>query len=352
MVIQQRQTSWAIVLRDRVVSGLGCVFVDNCLPVGTVTAMKKPQLLIAVAALAVLPLSACGKAEKAEPTPAPMASAPAVVDHAHARGDGNISSIQGVTLEMQTVDGLKIGNNTITFKITRGGEALTEFVTKHEKPLHAIVVRDDLSGFQHVHPEMAADGTWSLPIAFDRGGTYRIVTDFHITEGSEDVNYVLGTDLTVTGDRGAEEAFAEPTSTVSVDGFDIAISGTLSATEHGMLMLTITKDGKAVTLENYLGSTGHLVAFRQNDLSYAHMHADGHDHSATKEAESATADTTAGADAMGSDMGTGMSSHMAGIPGMLHFETEFPQGAGSYKMFLQFQVDGKLHTATFTAVVA
>ena len=33
---------------------------------------------------------------------------------------------------------------------------------EHEKQLHLIVVRRDLTGFQHVHPTLAADGTWTV----------------------------------------------------------------------------------------------------------------------------------------------------------------------------------------------
>jgi len=36
---------------------------------------------------------------------------------------------------------------------------------------------------------------------------------------------------------------------------------------------------------------------------------------------------------------------------MIHFDTEFPTGAGTYKFFFQFQVDGKVHTAEFVAIV-
>src|SRR6266705_639327 len=56
------------------------------------------------------------------------------------------------------------GTSPFTFHI-RGpdGHLVTRFQLVHEKPLHLIVVRKDLTGYQHVHPAMAPDGTWSIP---------------------------------------------------------------------------------------------------------------------------------------------------------------------------------------------
>ena len=41
------------------------------------------------------------------------------------------------------------------------GSPVTAYDVEHEKRLHLIAVRRDFSGFQHVHPEMADDGTWT-----------------------------------------------------------------------------------------------------------------------------------------------------------------------------------------------
>ena len=40
------------------------------------------------------------------------------------------------------------------------GATVRDFDVEHTKRLHLIVVRRDLTGFQHVHPSRAADGTW------------------------------------------------------------------------------------------------------------------------------------------------------------------------------------------------
>lgn len=67
------------------------------------------------------------------------------------------------------------------------------FDLEHERLMHAIVVRRDLTGFQHLHPTMAADGTWSLPLRVAEPGAYRLFADF--STGNE--RRVLGIDLDV-----------------------------------------------------------------------------------------------------------------------------------------------------------
>src|SRR3954468_14455314 len=56
----------------------------------------------------------------------------------------------------------------------REGAVLRDFDVEHTKRLHLIIVRRDLSGFQHVHPVQQADGTWTIPVTIGEPGTYRV----------------------------------------------------------------------------------------------------------------------------------------------------------------------------------
>jgi hypothetical protein len=40
------------------------------------------------------------------------------------------------------------------------------------------VVRRDLTGFQHVHPERDAGGRWSVPLTLAAPGPYKVFADF------------------------------------------------------------------------------------------------------------------------------------------------------------------------------
>src|SRR2546421_9961165 len=53
------------------------------------------------------------------------------------------------------------GTSPFTFHIQGpDGHPVTKFQIVHDKPLHLIVVRKDLTGYQHLHPALAADGRW------------------------------------------------------------------------------------------------------------------------------------------------------------------------------------------------
>src|SRR4051794_35677131 len=103
----------------------------------------------------------------------------------------------GYTLALDH-DALPAGAATpLAFRILGpDGRPVTAFDTSHDEPLHLIAVRRDLTGFQHVHPALGADGTWRIPLALTPG-TWRLFADFVPTDDGE--NRVLGADLAVAG---------------------------------------------------------------------------------------------------------------------------------------------------------
>ncbi|WP_243228390.1 heavy-metal-associated domain-containing protein [Microbacterium sp. CIAB417] len=204
---------------------------------------------------------------------------------------------------------------TLSFRIlTTAGEPVTDFETAHGKQLHLIVVRSDGSGYRHVHPELdAATGTWSLPWTWDAAGTYRVYADFTADGRSA----TLSRQVDVAGAVAPRPATAIVTKD-EVDGFDVAVSGDLVAGTGSELTIEVTRDGEPVTtLEPYLGAFGHLVALREGDLAYLHVHAHG---------EEPQPDDLAGP--------------------TVAFTAEVPS-AGRYLLYLDFQVDGEVRTAQF-----
>jgi hypothetical protein len=178
------------------------------------------------------------------------------------------------------------------------GDPVHDFDVEHTKRMHLIVVRRDMTGFQHLHPELAADGTWSVDLKLIDPGSYRVFADF----SHEGEKQTLASDLRVDG--AAElRPLAGPSNVARVDGYEVHRDG---------LDFTITRDGRAVTPDPYLGARGHLVALREGDLAYLHVHPE----------EDAVA-----------------------------FSADFPT-PGRYRLFLQFQDGGRVHTAEFTNEVA
>jgi hypothetical protein len=196
------------------------------------------------------------------------------------------------------------------------GKPVTGFKPLHGKRLHLIVARRDLSGFQHLHPSEAGGGVWTVPITLAKPGVYRFFTDVQ-PEGAKR-QLTLGTDVFVPGDL-RPAPLPEPERVAKVDGYEVTLSGGLTPGKSTELTLTVSKDGKPVTdLEPYLEAYGHLVALRQGDLAYLHVHPDG---------EPGDGETKPG-------------------PGITFF-AEAPS-PGAYRLYLDFKHGGKVRTAEFT----
>jgi len=199
------------------------------------------------------------------------------------------------------------------------GAAETSYVETHTKDLHLIVVRRDLSSFQHVHPTLAADGTWSVPVDLAAGGVYRVLADFRPT--AADRQLVLGADLMVPGEFEPVDPPAPRATATATDGYTVTLTAHPVAGRESDLVLSVRKGGTPVTdLQPYLGAYGHLVALRAGDLAYLHTHPEG---------------TVSGASGGGPDVA---------------FMTTFPT-TGTYRLFLDFKADGVVRTAAFTVAV-
>ena len=205
-------------------------------------------------------------------------------------------------------------DGTLSFRLTGpDGKPVTDYTTAHDKDLHLIVVRSDGSRFRHVHPSIDGAGTWSMPWRWAAAGSYRVFADFVPAATGETLT--LTSTLEVAGDL-QPVPLGEDTTESTVDGLTVTLDGAPAAGTSSMLTFTVTRDGTPVTtLQPYLGAAGHLVALRVGDLAYLHVHP--------------------------MDEPTGESGPEVA------FMAEAPT-AGRYLLYLDFQVDGRVHTATFT----
>jgi hypothetical protein len=233
--------------------------------------------------------------------------------HPHAAGVTGISGLavsdRGYTLVPSQSTFADKGEQRLSFFIRdRSGQPVTSFATVHEKPLHLILVRRDLTGFQHVHPVMSADGTWSYVASLSEPGLWRAYADFTVllSTGAE-IATTLGYDITVAGDyRPVPPASGAPASGVSFSG----------APQVEVLKPLDFQVESSSKLERYLGALGHLVVLRQADLGYVHVHAD------TQRAD-----------------------------GSVRFLVSMPS-SGVYRLYFQYQTGGQVRTAEFTSQVS
>ena len=203
-----------------------------------------------------------------EPVAAHEGMAAHVEAAAHLPG-GLMVADGGYRLDL-TQAGLPAGRGVpLRFRITGAdGEPLTTYDREHEKELHLIVVRRDFAGFQHVHPTRSDDGTWATDVDLTPG-SWRVFADF-VPAGGDGLT--LGADLAVAGDVGPPEQAPDDT-VAEVDGYTVTVSGDLAAGESADLTVEVLRDGEPVTdVQPYLGAYGHLVALREGDLAYLHVH--------------------------------------------------------------------------------
>ena len=91
---------------------------------------------------------------------------------------GLMVSQDGYTFQLATTTASAGDAVPLTFTIVGpDGEPVTEFDVEHEKRLHLIAVRRDFSGFQHVHPELDENGTWTSALSLTPG-QWRLFADF------------------------------------------------------------------------------------------------------------------------------------------------------------------------------
>ncbi|HEY8523529.1 MAG TPA: heavy-metal-associated domain-containing protein [Acidimicrobiales bacterium] len=228
---------------------------------------------------------------------------------------GVLVSHAGYTLaaEHTTLDGA--AGTPLRFRITGpDGATVRDFETVHERDLHLIVVDRDLRTYAHLHPTRAADGTWEASLPELAPGAYRAFADFTVAGGPA---LTLGTDLSVPGPS-TPAPLPRPATTATVGGYEVALDGAPDAGGEAEVALTVTRAGRPVTdLEPYLGAAGHLVAIREGDLAYLHVH---------------PLDEATGRD------------------GTVRFAVEVPS-PGRYRLFFDFAHEGEVRTAAFTVNV-
>jgi hypothetical protein len=220
---------------------------------------------------------------------------------------------RGLALQLADTELDRGRPSTLRFRIADAdGRPVRDFSVEHEKRMHLIVVRRDGQGFQHLHPTMDAKGTWSVPLTLEEAGAYRVFADFKHDERAR----TLAADLAVDGSANYDPLPAPATTATTPDGYEVSLDEqSVRAGQEAELRFTVRRGGQVVRTEPYLGAGGHLVALREGDLAFLHVHP-------------------------GDDAGTS-------IPFITKFTT-----AGRYRLYLQFKHAGRVHTAEFTQQVA
>ncbi|HVK96770.1 MAG TPA: heavy metal-binding domain-containing protein [Flavisolibacter sp.] len=204
---------------------------------------------------------------------------------------------------------------------------------QHEKKIHLIVVSEDLSYFEHIHPDYQPDGSYQIKVVgkgqnytngagknetkFDNGGNYFLFADYKPTGGSHQVEKIS---LKVNGIAKSPGRFTTDKLSGTSNNYSVTLNATGGKFITGAQMHitgTILKNGKQIdptTLEDYLGAKAHMVVISLDEKEYLHVHPD-----------------------------------VANSKFDLHTTFKKP---GVYRGWIQFQAEGKVHTIDFTLNVA
>ena len=184
---------------------------------------------------------------------------------------------------------------------------------EHTKKIHLIVVSDDLSYFDHIHPEYTSDGSYQVKTKFPSSGKYTLFADYKPTGGNHTVDKL---NTSVSGNAPAAKQYsADKLTGTSSDGFSVTLTPSTGKFETKTAMHisgAVQQNGKAVdpsALEDYLGAKAHMVVISLNEKEYLHVH-------------------------------PGVEN------GKFDLHTTFEK-AGVHRGWIQFQSKGKLHTVDF-----
>lgn len=222
----------------------------------------------------------------------------------------------GMRFSTEPASGLK-PNQSVSLIMTpvskEQPEARIGLDVEHEKKIHLIVVNDDLSWFDHIHPEEESDGSYRVTEKFPAPGQYTLFADYKPTGGDHQVDALK---VTVNGTPAPAKRYSGDRMTSDADdGFSAVLTlegGELVAGEPIHLEGKILRNGKELdvnALEDYLGAKAHMVVVSLADKEYLHVHPG---------VEGSTFD--------------------------LHTTLEKP---GIYRGWLQFQSAGKIYTTDF-----
>jgi hypothetical protein len=281
--------------------------------------------LLAALALAVPALAACGGSSSGAVT------APVI-------GAAKTFSLAGFEPAATVVPGKP---TTVSFTIQQpNGKPLTAYRTGSgpHTGVHLIIVRDDLAYIIHQHPPVGPNGLLRQTVTFPAPGRYRVLVDAYPNIPGGQPNFQLFQTVNV---KGAYHPKALPpfTSDQTVDGYHIDMHGhpKLHAIQAQFVHVDVTdSNGKKVTFVPWFGALAHAIFFHQGSLDYFHTHICAPD-----------------APNCGALPGVA-SSRVAGTstaPGKLTIGVLLP-APGTWRLFLQMKLGGKIVTAPYTLKVA
>jgi hypothetical protein len=228
---------------------------------------------------------------------------------------------------------------TVSFTVQLpNGKTLTQYKTGSgpHTGVHLIIVRNDLAYIIHDHPPIAPDGLLRQSVTFPAPGTYRVLVDVYPNIPGGQPNFQLFRTVEVSGHyRPSRLPTFKPD--LVVDGYHIDMQphATLHAIQAAFVNVDVLDPhGQKVSFVPWFGALAHAIFFHQGSLDYFHTHVCG-----------------ANAPNCTSAIGATRITGRATAPGRLTLGVLLPV-PGTWRLFLQMKLGGKIVTAPYTLNVA
>jgi hypothetical protein len=230
---------------------------------------------------------------------------------------------------------------TLSFDIKLpSGKTLTRYKTGPgpHTGVHLIIVRDDLAYIIHQHPPIPPSGVLHQTVTFPAPGPYHVLVDVYPNVPGMLPNFQLYRNVNVAGAYHPKSVPPFKAHQV-IDGihFDMQPHAPLHAIQAQFLHVNVTDaQGKPVHFTPWFGALAHAIFFQKGTLNYFHTHVCAPD-----------------APNCGSLSGvpTSKISGSSTAPGKLTIGVLLPV-SGTWRLFVQLKIHGKVVTAPFTLDVA
>ena len=227
---------------------------------------------------------------------------------------------------------------TISYTVRQpDGATLTRYKTGPgpHTGVHLIIVRDDLASIIHDHPPITPSGQLTQRVTFPAPGPYRVLVDIYPNLPGGQPNFQLFRTVVVAGAYHPRPL--PPFRAHQIVGgyhFDVQGHPALHAIQAAFIHVTVTDPhGAPVPFHPWFGALAHAIFFHVGSLDYFHTHV-----------------CAAGAPNCSSLLGGSRITGHATAPGKLTLGVLLPV-AGTWRLFLQMRVHGRVLTAPFTLQV-
>lgn len=242
---------------------------------------------------------------------------------------------------------IKAGEQTeLSFTVKNAkGEIVKDLPVVHERPMHLLVVSDDLAEYYHLHPELQTDGSYKTQFTFQNGGNFKLYADFTPQNSPQVVKDFM---LKVSGNERAKvEIKADEKFEKTIEGLKFVMKPDADLVAGKELMLNFSvfdeKSNKPVTdLDKYLGEYAHFVIISQDLKEFVHAHPMSKMDNSKEEIDESKPHSH--------NSETEMKDMKMPSPSEISAHTSFPQ-SGLFKIFAQFQRGGKVITVPFVVNV-